>query len=75
MEQLAALAPAGADASLVSDESTRIVALAAGQRPYPVHIDPANDGSEQVSEVADPIGREFLTRVDRDDLLTVTPSV
>jgi NAD(P)-dependent dehydrogenase (short-subunit alcohol dehydrogenase family) len=71
-QKLAALAPEGADASLVSDEIARIVALPAGTRPYRVHIDPANDGSEEVSEVADRIRREFLTRVDLADLLTVS---
>jgi NAD(P)-dependent dehydrogenase (short-subunit alcohol dehydrogenase family) len=70
-EKLAALAPEGADASLVSDEIARIVALPAGERPYRVHIDPADDGSEEVSEVADRIRREFLTRVNLADLLTV----
>ena len=68
--KLAALAPEGSDASLVSDEIARIVALPAGERPYRVHIDPANDGSEEVSEVADRIRREFLTRLDLGDLLT-----
>jgi NAD(P)-dependent dehydrogenase (short-subunit alcohol dehydrogenase family) len=68
--KLAALAPEGTDASMVSDEITRIVALPAGQRPFRVHIDPANDGSEEVSEVADRVRREFLTRVDLEDLLT-----
>jgi NAD(P)-dependent dehydrogenase (short-subunit alcohol dehydrogenase family) len=70
--KLAALAPEGAEASLVSDEIARIVALPAGQRPFRVHIDPANDGSEEVSEVADRVRREFLTRVDLADLLTVS---
>ena len=69
--KLAALAPEGADASLVSDEIARIVALPAGTRPFRVHIDPANDGSEEVSSVADRIRAEFLTRVDLADLLTV----
>jgi NAD(P)-dependent dehydrogenase (short-subunit alcohol dehydrogenase family) len=68
--KLAALAPEGADASLVSDEIARIVALPEGTRPYRVHIDPANDGSEEVSEVADRIRREFLARVELADLLT-----
>ncbi|MGJ6969728.1 SDR family NAD(P)-dependent oxidoreductase [Streptosporangium sp. G11] len=68
-QKLAALAPEGADASLVSDEIARIVALPAGQRPYRVHIDPANDGSEEVSNVADRVRSEFLTRVGLDDLL------
>jgi NAD(P)-dependent dehydrogenase (short-subunit alcohol dehydrogenase family) len=69
-EKLAALAPDGADASEVSDEIARIVELPAGRRPYRVHIDPANDGSEKVSEVADAVRREFLTRVELADLLT-----
>lgn len=69
-EKLAALAP-DADVSLVSDEIARIVALPAGQRPYRVHIDPADDGSEAVSDLADRTRREFLDRVGLDDLLTV----
>ncbi|MEV6541996.1 SDR family oxidoreductase [Streptomyces sp. NPDC051665] len=73
-EKLAALEPEGADASLVSDEIARIVALPSGQRPYRVHIDPADDGSEAVSVVADRIRRDFLTRVDLADLLSVHPT-
>ncbi|WP_328528884.1 SDR family oxidoreductase [Nocardioides sp. NBC_00368] len=70
-EKLAALAPADADASMVSDEIARIVSLPAGERPFRVHIDPADDGSEEVSDVADRVRREFLTRVDLADLLTI----
>ncbi|MFI9486043.1 SDR family oxidoreductase [Promicromonospora sp. NPDC052451] len=69
-DKLAALAP-DADVSLVSDEIARIVALPAGQRPYRVHIDPADDGSEAVSDLADRTRREFLDRVGLADLLTV----
>lgn len=72
--KLAALAPEGADASLVSDEIARIVALPEGQRPYRVHIDPANDGSETVSDLADRIRAEFLTRIELGDLLAPTSS-
>lgn len=68
--KLTALAPADADASMVSDVIARIVALPEGQRPYRVHIDPADDGSAEVSKVADRIRREFLTRIDLADLLT-----
>ena len=67
---LAALAPEGADVSMVSDEITRIVGLPRGLRPFRVHVDPADDGSADVSEVADRVRREFLTRVDLADLLT-----
>ncbi|MFD8097389.1 MULTISPECIES: SDR family oxidoreductase [Streptomyces violaceusniger group] len=73
-KKLADLAPADADASMVSDEIARIVAMPPGQRPYRVHIDPANDGSEEVSDVADRIRNEFLTRVGLTDLLTVKPN-
>src|SRR3954447_11533076 len=41
-QKLAALAPQDADASLVSDEIARIVALPDGRRPFRVHIDPAD---------------------------------
>lgn len=71
--KLAALAPAGADASLVADEIARIVALPRGERPFRVHIDPADDGSEEVSDVADRVRREFLTRIDLGDLLSAQP--
>ena len=72
-KKLADLAPADADASMVSDEIARIVALPVGERPYRVTIDPADDGSEEVSKVADRIRHEFLTRVGLADLLTVRP--
>jgi hypothetical protein len=35
-----------------------------------VHIDPANDGSEEVSNVADRVRREFYGRIGLEDLLT-----
>ncbi|UMG94141.1 SDR family oxidoreductase [Nocardioides sp. TF02-7] len=72
--KLADLAPPDADASMVSDEIARIVALPRGARPYRVHIDPADDGSAEVSDLADRVRREFLTRVGLDDLLTVAGS-
>ena len=50
-------------------EIARVVALPAGQRPFRVHIDPADDGSERVSEVADRVRTEFLPRIELDDLL------
>ena len=71
MRDTTALAPPDADAKMVSDQIARIVALPEGQRPYRVYIDPADDGSAEVSEVADRIRREFLTRVGLADLLTV----
>jgi NAD(P)-dependent dehydrogenase (short-subunit alcohol dehydrogenase family) len=68
-QKLAELFPKDASASMVSDEIARIVALPAGTRPFRSHIDPANDGSEEVSKVADRIREEFLNRIGLADLL------
>lgn len=69
--KLASLAPADVSVDLVSDEIGRIVSLPRGERPYRVHIDPADDGSEAVSRLADETRRTFLARVGLDDLLTI----
>ncbi|MFE9766108.1 SDR family NAD(P)-dependent oxidoreductase [Streptomyces sp. NPDC005808] len=68
-QRLAALAPAGADVSQVADAIVEVVDTPHGRRPFRVHIDPANDGSEEVSAVADRIRAEFLKRIGLDDLL------
>ncbi|MFF1448554.1 SDR family NAD(P)-dependent oxidoreductase [Streptomyces sp. NPDC058274] len=68
-QRLAALAPADADVSLVADAIVEIVDAPDGKRPFRVHVDPANDGSEEVSRVADRIRAEFLTRIGLADLL------
>jgi hypothetical protein len=67
--RLAELAPEDADASQVSEEIARIVALPYGARPFRSHVDPADDGSEVVSAVADRIRAEFLARIGLEDLL------
>ncbi|MEV0489812.1 SDR family oxidoreductase [Streptomyces atratus] len=69
-ERLADLAPADANVSQVADAIVRVVGTEHGKRPFRVHIDPADDGSETVSAVADRIRAEFLTRIGLDDLLT-----
>ncbi|WP_326722434.1 SDR family oxidoreductase [Streptomyces sp. NBC_00243] len=68
-QRLAALAPADADVSQVADAIVGIVDTPHGERPFRVHIDPANDGSEEVSLVADRIRAEFLKRIGLEDLL------
>ena len=68
-KRLAALAPADADVALVADAILRIVDTPHGSRPFRVHVDPADDGSKEVSDVADRIRTEFLTRIGLDDLL------
>ncbi|MET7596534.1 SDR family NAD(P)-dependent oxidoreductase [Streptomyces sp. NPDC004082] len=67
--RLAALAPADADVSQVADAIVAVVDTPHGERPFRVHVDPANDGSEEVSRVADRIRAEFLTRIGLEDLL------
>ena len=71
--RLAELAPEAADASQVSDEIARVVALPDGKRPFRSHVDPADDGSEEVSAVADRIRAEFLARIGLEDLLRARP--
>ncbi|MEU9209309.1 SDR family NAD(P)-dependent oxidoreductase [Streptomyces sp. NPDC048415] len=68
--RLAALAPADADVSLVADAIVEVVGTPHGERPFRVHVDPADDGSEEVSRVADRVRAEFLTRIGLADLLT-----
>lgn len=67
--RLADQAPEDADASQVSEEIARIVALPDGTRPFRSHVDPADDGSEVVSAVADRVRTEFLARIGLGDLL------
>ena len=68
-QRLAEQAPEDASVTQVSDEIARIVALPDGTRPFRSHVDPANDGSEVVSAVADHIRGEFLARIGLGDLL------
>lgn len=60
---------ADADVSQVADAVVAVVNAPYGQRPFRVHVDPANDGSEEVGRVADRIRGEFLTRIGLADLL------
>jgi hypothetical protein len=68
-QRLAALAPADADVTAVSDAINTVVDAPEGTRPFRTHIDPANDGAEEVAAVADRIRVEFLQRVRLDDIL------
>lgn len=67
---LAALAPADADVREVADAIVRIVDTPKGERPFRTTIDPANDGSEQVSDLADAVRADFYARIGMPDLLT-----
>ncbi|TDC36961.1 SDR family NAD(P)-dependent oxidoreductase [Micromonospora sp. 15K316] len=68
-KRLAELAPPDADVAEVAAAVVRIVDTPHGKRPFRVHVDPADDGSEVVSVVADRIRTEFLTRIGLADLL------
>jgi hypothetical protein len=67
--RLAELAPADADVSAVADAIVDVVDAPSGSRPFRVHIDPADDGSQEVSEVADRVRADFLHRIGLADLL------
>ncbi|MBB5857761.1 SDR family NAD(P)-dependent oxidoreductase [Amycolatopsis umgeniensis] len=72
--RLAALAPPDADVAAVADAIVDVVQAPAGERPFRVHIDPSDDGSEEVSAVADRIRERFLKRIGLEDLLRPTVS-
>ncbi len=69
MKGLAGLAPPDADPEEVARAVVRVVDAPIGERPFRVHIDPADDGAEAVNGVADRIRREFLKAIGLGDLL------
>lgn len=68
--KLAELAPPDADPTEVARQIVRVVGLPKGQRPFRVHIDPADDGAETVNAVGDRVRREFYRRIELADLLS-----
>jgi len=73
--KLGALAPADADPEEVARVIADLVETPAGQRPLRVHVDPANDGAEIVSAVADRIRVDFFHRIGLESLLTARSSL
>ena len=71
-KSLAKLAPPDADVSEVAKAIVRLVDMPKGQRPFRTTVDPANDGSEQVTDIADHIRTEFYGRIGLSDLLTLS---
>lgn len=67
--RLAEISPPDADVAAVAEAIVDVVGAPGGERPFRVHIDPSNDGSEEVSEVADRIRERFLARIGLGDLL------
>jgi NAD(P)-dependent dehydrogenase (short-subunit alcohol dehydrogenase family) len=72
--RLAELAPPDADPAEVARAIVRVVDTPAGQRPFRVHVDPADDGAEVVNAVGDRVRTEFYRRIGLDDLLHARPS-
>lgn len=68
--KLAELAPPDADPNQVAQAVVRVVDTPKGKRPFRVHIDPANDGAEEVNALGDRIRATFYQRVGLADLLT-----
>nr|WP_246478075.1 SDR family NAD(P)-dependent oxidoreductase [Saccharothrix ecbatanensis] len=68
-QRLAAITPLDADVSAVADAVVDIVNAPRGKRPFRTHIDPTDDGSAEVSEVADRVRVEFLERIGLADVL------
>src|SRR5258708_3085266 len=66
----AALAPPDAAPSQVAAAIARVVGPPKGQRPFRVHIDPANDGAETANAVGDLIREHFYHRIGLGDLLS-----
>ncbi|KAH8811101.1 short-chain alcohol dehydrogenase [Xylogone sp. PMI_703] len=68
---VAALAPPDADVGEVANAIVNVVNTPAGKRPFRVHVDPNNDGSEVVCAVGDRVRSEMYRRLGLEDLLTV----
>jgi NAD(P)-dependent dehydrogenase (short-subunit alcohol dehydrogenase family) len=69
MKGFAKTAVPDADIREVADAIVRVVGMPFGNRPFRVHIDPADDGAEAVNAVADRVRRELLRNMGLADLL------
>ncbi|OBI53279.1 SDR family NAD(P)-dependent oxidoreductase [Mycobacterium sp. E796] len=68
-EAFEVIVPPDADASVVADAVVEVVETPFGQRPFRVHIDPAQDGADVGFAVLDRLRAEMLHRVGMSDLL------
>lgn len=68
-QRLAALTPEDADPNDVARAIVDVVDTPKGQRPFRVHIYPADDGAEIVNAVGDRVRTEFYRRLGFEDLL------
>lgn len=72
MQGFARTAVPDADVTEVANAIVKVVDTPFGTRPFRVHIDPANDGAEVVSGVADRVHAELLRNMGLADLLHPT---
>lgn len=68
--KVAELAPADADPSEVARRIVDVVGTPKGSRPFRVHIDPADDGAEEVNALGDAVRTRFYHRIELVDLLS-----
>ena len=68
-QAFAAIVPSWADASAVADAIVKVVDTPFGERPFRVHVDPAQDGADVGFSVLDRLRAEMLHRVGMGDLL------
>ncbi len=66
---MASLEPADADAGEVAVAIVDVVGMPFGKRPFPVHIDPSQDGAEIVNGIAERVRGEMFRRIGLEDLL------
>jgi NAD(P)-dependent dehydrogenase (short-subunit alcohol dehydrogenase family) len=71
-QRLAELSPPDADPARVAAAIVEVVLAPPAERPFRVHIDPADDGAEVVNAVGDRVRAEFYRRVGLADLLAPT---
>ena len=69
LKGLASLEPADADPAEVARQIVRVVDMPFGKRPFRVHVDPSQDGTEIVNGVADRMRREMYRNLDLEKLL------
>jgi NAD(P)-dependent dehydrogenase (short-subunit alcohol dehydrogenase family) len=70
LKGFATIVPPDADVSAVAEAIVKVVEAPFGKRPFPVHIDPTQDGAEVVNAVSDRVRAELLRRIGLADLLS-----
>ncbi|KAF5025368.1 hypothetical protein F66182_2533 [Fusarium sp. NRRL 66182] len=73
MKAFAEVFPQDADASDVAKLMARVVEMPQGTRPFRIHHDPLEDGSEIVSAMTDRFRKDMLVRTGFPDLVKLTP--